>query len=198
MAAIGKSRGGKSRSNLLGGLSPLVLLAGLSSLVLLAACQNPLALPRDEAAPIQTDRLEYTLRPSDSGLDGVETRIRYEYTNRTDGPLFIVNCRGATSIVLEREIAGQWEVVWANIIPACLSPAIELGPGQTIERELLVFGGDPGCNCVPKFEVEDREGVYRMVLTDVTSSFDPGSHPFGPLLPAEQRRSNRFRIVDGS
>lgn len=170
----------------------LVLLVGVA--LALSGCGGPTLPERDEEAPIQTDRLAYELVPADDGLPGVETVIGYEFTNRTGAPLYIVNCNGATAQVLEKRVDGEWVVVWGNVIPQCLSPAIVIEPGQTIPRELEVFGGDPGCNCAPTFTVEERSGVYRLVLPDVLSSFDPDARPFGTPLPKADRVSNEFRL----
>lgn len=157
------------------------------------ACGSPFAPGRDLGSPIQTEHLLYEL---DRVALGVETEIRYELTNRTDGPVFIVNCNGATGVLLEKRIDGRWVKAWGNVTPDCLSPPIVVASGETISRTLSVFGGDPGCECGPTFSAGDRDGIYRIVLPDVLESFDPDTYPFGAQIPKDERVSNRFRLLE--
>lgn len=160
---------------------------------LAAACSSPVDLDRDPEAPIQTERLQYELQRTD---DAVQADISYTFTNKTETPVFIVNCNGSTAVRLEKRVEGQWTVAWGNIVPACLSPPIVVDAGESVTRTLFVYGGDPGCSCAPKFSVEDREGIYRIVLTNVLESFDEDAYRFGPTAPKRYRVSNAFQLTE--
>jgi len=171
---------------------PTVGLPPLALMVALVACDGgPFAPERDSEAPIQTDRLVYELEKVDGRL---ETRIGYSFTNRGPDPVFIQNCNGATGIALQRRIDGVWTTVWANVIPACISQAIALLPGQSLSGELVV---DADCGCgVPRFMTSDFEGVYRLVFQSVYDAQTGDGLAGGDLVPVERRRSNGFTLDD--
>ena len=129
--------------------------------LVLSGCGEPLGVPRDPAASIQTDRLEYRLIRRGIFL---ETRIDYAYGNSGTTPVFIQNCSGAYGILLEQFRDGEWKVVWGNATPDCLSPAIEIAPGQEVSGRLLVSAGVPSCEC-GGFATAEIDGVYPMVVT---------------------------------
>lgn len=176
--------------------SPSTLLrVTLAFAAVLAACADgPLAPGRDTDAPIQTDRLAYRLERVD---DRVQTSIGYSFTNTGSTPLFIQNCGGATGIALEKRVDGAWMAVWGNIVPACLSQAIALLPGQSLEGELLVDAGLPLCQCgAPPFATPEVEGVYRMVFTSVLDAQTGDGFAAGDPVPVARRSSNRFALDD--
>ncbi len=148
------------------------------------------AITRDTGAAFQTDSVGYTLR---AGASGYEGRLGVVFTNRTSATVYIVNCGGATQLRLEKLVGGEWKYAWAPYIPMCLSPPITVAPGDAYRTSVQIFGGYPGSRTYPQFEVADIAGVYRAVWLNVLNSYQDRA-PFGEVLPAELRVSNRFTL----
>lgn len=144
-----------------------------------------------DAAAFQTDSLSYTLVSAAHGLEG---KIAFVFTNPTSAPVYIVNCRGATALRLEKRSGDRWVPAWSPVIPLCLSPPIVVQPGQQYAGVVHVFGGHPSTNMHPQFVVDPVPGVYRIVWTDVLRTYNDRGNPFGEPLPLEQRVSNRFQL----
>lgn len=162
------------------------VLAGLAAASLLFACDGIADLERDLEPPVQTSALEYTLQETEDGR-GLQVEIPFRYENPTDAPICLTNCNGAYAIALVDE-AG--EVAWSPALPECLSAAITIDPGETLQDTLDVFHGLDS-NSFPKFE-GDPEGVYRL---DVVAASRPGAGPAcGEQLPEDGRTSNRFAL----
>ena len=159
----------------------------------LPACLSAQAhITRDVGALFQTDSLRYTLRADSGGFEG---EIGVTFTNRTSGTAYIVNCKGATAVSLEKRIAGQWKSVWSPPIPLCLSAPITVASGATYRTRVWIFGGHPGSNAYPQFSITDIAGEYRAVWGLVLSSYQTDSLPFGTPLPIDRRVSNRFMLM---
>jgi hypothetical protein len=150
-----------------------------------------LAGDRDTGAAFQTDSLVYTLV---RGPQGIEGRIGYVFTNPTDAPVYIVNCRAQTALRLQKHTDAGWIDAWSPVVLDCLSPPIVVPPGDRRADEVPVFAGAPGSNVHPQFLVDRVPGVYRIVWHHVLSSYDDRRYPFGEPLPLEQRVSNRFEL----
>jgi len=163
----------------------------LTLLLGLAACEGGLFAPESSDPPIRTSADEYVLETTSVGW---QTEIGFVYVNRSDGPYYLVNCGGSYFYVLEKLVEGRWVVNWGPVLPLCLSPVIRIDAGATFADTLGIFGGFPGTNFSPKFQLADPEGVYRIVV-EALRSFDEDARPFGPMLPREQRVSNEFRLV---
>ena len=160
-------------------------------LLALAACSDPLGVPRDTGAPIQTDALDYDL--TRRGLF-LETSIAYVYANAGTTPIYVQNCGGAYGILLEQLQDGVWNVVWGNATPDCISPAIEIAPGQSLSGTLPVVAGTPDCGC-GAFTTSEIDGVYRMVVAEAFDALGPNGYAAGELVPLDRRSSNRFVIT---
>jgi hypothetical protein len=146
---------------------------------------------RDTTASFQTDSLLYTLRADAIGYMGT---IAATFTHRTGRTAYVVNCNGGTLLALERLVDGQWRTAWRPEIPACLSAPIVIASGATHQTQIGVFGGYPGSNIYPQFDVRDPTGVYRAVWFSVLSSYQERA-PFGDPLPFESRVSNPFVLT---
>jgi hypothetical protein len=172
-------------------------------LVLLGACEasdprvdsaSPSAFTRDVAPLFQTDSLSYVLRDNGSAYVGI---IGVTLTNRTGGPVYIVNCNGIASVNLQKRFnSSEWQNVWSPVSPACLSPPITVRAGETHRISLGITGGHPGSSIFPQFSTDQIEGEYRILWRDVLSSYRDRA-PFGDTLPLESRISNRFMISLG-
>jgi len=162
-----------------------------------AACSATISSPasseiaRDSVADFQTDSLVYTFRATDVSYEG---RIGVQFTNKTDGTAYFVNCAGATNVGPQKLVDGVCQAVWAPILPACLTSPIVVARGGQFDLGFSVFGGFPGCNCAPQFSIANIAGVYRAVWPNALSSYQP-QLPFGVPLPEEHRVSNRFVIA---
>lgn len=166
----------------------------------LAACQTvpgDLVQPQTDdtdptgrdAAAFQTDAQEYRVTVTSHWY---ETAIGFTFTNPTGAPAYIVNCRGATSLLLEKWTGSEWTSVWSPVIPSCLSPPIVVQPGDTYSGAIHMVAGLPGNNLYPKFNASEVAGTYRLVWGDVLRSYNPNAYPFGDPLPLEHRVSNSF------
>jgi hypothetical protein len=177
-----------------------LLLMAAASLVLAGACSGDpatpdgadfLRAPSRDAAPFQTDALEYALLRNDIGY---HMQIGVEYTNLTGVTSYFVNCNGATALALEKWIDDAWVAVWWPVLPECLSAPIEVRPGERWTTEVHVFGGLPGTDYYPQFDTQDLPGVYRLRWTQLLRTYDPDRYPFGELLALAHTVSNRFVV----
>lgn len=177
-------------------MNPLRFSLAAPLLIATAGCGDvfdPVVPPdRDLAAGLQTSELAYTLESRGDGIIGVD--IPYTVHNRTSERVFIVNCGGATATELERLVDGVWKRVWSAVIPACLSPPIELDVGSTLERSIDVSGGTANCFCAPIFEDGQVAGVYRIVHASFVHGYDEGQSGFGDIVPEVARVSNAFTL----
>lgn len=175
-------------------------LGALSLVVLLVGCTHETASgPVAEAAvpgeePIRTDRSLYVL---EEGTAGWETEIRFDYTNRSDRTISIANCHEGFSLRLEKRQGGEWAPAWSPPVLLCLSSPIEIRPGRTYSRRLRVFGGYPDNESHPKFEVDELDGTYRLVVEAAYWRYDHGGPPWGQQVPLEHRVSGDFEIAAG-
>lgn len=165
---------------------PLVLAAALAGW----GCEASTGLARDNERLIQTESLAYDLRSDGLGL---RVEIGYVFTNRTGATVYLVNCRGAFALRLEREVEAVWRTAWGPVLNQCLSPPIVIESGATFVDTLHVWGGPPGSNSYPQFDTDDPSGTYRIVWEAALSSYQDRL-PFGPQIPLEARISNRFTL----
>ena len=163
----------------------------LAALLGLASCEGGLFAPDDGDPPIRTSADEYVLETTSIGW---QTEISFVYANRSNGPYYLVNCGGSYGFSLEKWVEDRWAFAWAPTLPLCLSPVIRIDSRATFPDTLGIFGGFPGTNFGPQFQMANPEGVYRIVL-ETLSSFDEEARPFGALIPREQRVSNEFRLA---
>jgi hypothetical protein len=171
--------------------------------VLAAGCGTDVAEPgtfagdltRDHDAPFQTGSTEYVLNRTSAGY---AMEIDFQFTNPRDGLVYFVNCNGATGLVLEKWVAGQWQIAWAPVMPLCLSPPIIVRPHDAWSGKVHVYAGEFESNHYPQFDIRELEGVYRLQWVELLSSYDADRYPFGELLPRSERVSNRFEVrVEG-
>lgn len=165
---------------------PLVLLLG--------ACTNMLEPPlREEAAPLQTDRLEYEVRRADGQLS---VAIPFTYRNETGRTVYVVNCKRQVPPSLEKYVGGEWVHAWSPVVLDCLGPPIVIEPGATYADSLRVMAWKQGGNAYPQFEVAEVEGIYRLVWGPLVHDYDDRRQGFGEPVPLEERVSNAFLLKD--
>ena len=103
---------------------------------LLNGCLSATGLP--DPPLLETDALTYELVRDDPGL---MVSIPYTFTNRTGGPVYLVNCLGGSGLHLEREDRGDWHPAWSPVLLDCLSPPIVIEEDEVWVDTLEVWGG---------------------------------------------------------
>jgi hypothetical protein len=116
--------------------------------------------------------------------DLLSTSIPYTFTNRTGGPVYLLNCRGGFGVHLEREDVGGWRLAWSPVLLACLSPPIVIDEAEVWVDTLDVVAGLPG-----------PAGTYRIVWGAAYSSYRPDGPPWGRQLRWAERVSNTFQLL---
>lgn len=155
----------------------------------------PGPLTRDLAAFLQTDTLEYWLTWSPWREGRIyQGDIPFVYTNARADTVWVPNCHQTLQMILQRQGLGGWRTIWGSITPACLSAPIVILPGESWSDTLHIHGGTEGSNVGPPFPSGDLEGIYRLVWLPLVSAYDPSAPGSGPLLPLEERVSNRFLV----
>lgn len=141
---------------------------------------------------LRTDRSAYVLERTSSGW---ETAIPYTFANRTGATVYLTNCRGGFALRLEKWEDGEWTPAWSPVQLMCLSPHIEIAPGETFEHTLRVHAAFPGSDSHPQLEVDEPDGIYRIVW--LAGTHDPqGGEPGGTLIDPRFRTSNTFTLQE--
>lgn len=146
---------------------------------------------RDQAVSFQTDTTRYVL---DRDATGWGTQISWSFQNISPDTVYAVNCNGATTIAVERREAGGWEVHWAPLTNACLSPPVAIPPGETLSGRLDLWGAPPGGNVGPEFRDTTFSGVYRLAWWNLVHHYDPAKPGFGDTVAVRHRVSNEFAL----
>lgn len=180
-------------------LTIVVVMAGCGDATTAATERSPEApfvpmvplVTRDTAALFQTDSLAYALR---DGGNWYQSTVGVTLTNRTRGPIYIVNCAGGTGLQLEQRVGDQWQRVWSPLLPLCLSPPIVVPVDSIYRTRVEIIGAPQGAKALPQFATVQLSGEYRIVWTGVVSSYQD-RNPFGAPLPLDARVSNRFTLT---
>jgi hypothetical protein len=145
---------------------------------------------RDLSAPVQTDRMLYHLSAEPPWYS---TDIAFRYRNDTGRRVYIVNCRGGLNVGLEKRDRDGWSMFYRPALLMCLSPPLQIAPGETFERAVRIHGALPGHNAFPEFASADLDGEYRLVWDGLVHDYDDRVQGFGE--PAGPLRSNPFVMV---
>jgi hypothetical protein len=175
------------------GIALAVVMVAVSSCGIL----DVLGLGSDEppslaGAPIQTDSAIYHLRTTEHAH---ELTIGLTYTNPTGSPVYIPTCHTPHPPVLEKWEGGEWVTAYAPVVLLCLGPPVVIGAGEVYAYRYEV-SATRRPNTIPRFEVAELPGTYRLVWRMLGTWTPDGSEPgLGKELPLEHRVSNTFRIV---
>lgn len=164
-----------------------------AALTLLAAggCGSPTApLGPDDPPVVMSDSL-YVL---EAGATGWRGELAFTYYNVTDRTLSLANCRGGFAYRLEKWTDEGWVTAWSPVLLMCLSPPIRIPPGRSHEHVATVFSGFPDSNSYPRFQVDEIDGTYRVVIDGVFWNYDHDGPPWGEVPPEERRVSHPFEI----
>jgi hypothetical protein len=140
---------------------------------------------------LRTDATSYVLKPDWVGL---KTVIGIRFTNSSPQTMYIVNCRGGLGTRLEKRVNGTWVPYWSPVLMMCLSEPILVKSGETLTRDVPVWGALPGNNTVPEWASADVEGTYRMVLGNVVWNYTTEGQRFGDAVPPALLTSNTFTL----
>jgi hypothetical protein len=150
------------------------------------------ALPtRDPSAPIQTDTTTYALVRDSLGW---EARMALRFTNTSPDTLYAVNCNGALTLAVERQSGAGWDLFWAPLTNACLSPPLVIPPGGSYQTPWSIWGAPPGTNVGPQFADMIFDDTYRLVWWNLLAHYDTGRRELGDSVSLEYRRSNEFLL----
>lgn len=130
----------------------------------------------------------------EAGALGWSGELDFGISNLTEQEISLLNCNGLFGVRLERWSGNEWEHAWIPILPRCLSPPIELAPGEARDFEIWVFGGYPDGTTYPRFDVEPIDGIYRLVVTAGYWEYEHGGSPWGQSVPTEHLTSAPFHL----
>ena len=147
--------------------------------------------PEAAAHHFEVDSAEYTLRRDG---DGWTASIGYVFRNPLEDTIAVVHCNGHVIMDLQKRTAEGWDYVWRAMTNACLSPAIEIPPRDSLTGRMEVWGAEPGHASLPTFETAELEGEYRMVWHQPRTNWNTDAANFGDTLSLEQRTSETFRM----
>jgi hypothetical protein len=148
--------------------------------------------PPSSGAPLLVPaEASYALEATADGWVGA---MDFAYTNTTAEVVSLLNCRDGFGVKLERWQDSEWQWAWSPVLLSCLSPPIEIPPGETYDFTLSVFAGYPGGNSYPMFAFDEIEGYYRLVVTSAYWNYHD-SPPWGDELPLSDRASNPFALT---
>lgn len=178
-------------------MSPLFRTSTITiAAAVLASCTQEITPPQPfspsfEHSPVVTGASRYTLERTSSGWRG---KIAYAFANTSDRRVSLLNCRGDYGVRLQKRVGDAWVDAWSSVVRGCLSPPLELAPGETLQDEIDIFAGRPGSNVYPQFSVSPIEGEYRLVIGSAYWNYDHDGPPWGDLLPIELRASDVFEL----
>ena len=176
-------------------LSTLGLLLAASAV--LAACDSTTVLGFEAgehgawSAPIRTDSSVYHLRTTEHSHELV---MELEYENPTGGRVYVPTCLSPTPPVLQKRVGTEWVTAYAPVVLLCLGPPVVIERGETYRYTFHVIASRRP-NTLPRFEVGEIPGTYRLVWHMLGSWTPDGPEPgLGRELPLEHRVSEPFRI----
>jgi hypothetical protein len=163
--------------------------------VIALSCKDSTApatiVDRDADAFFQTDSLSYALHESFNVWLGA---IGIEFANRTDKPVSFPNCNGALAVALQQRTGDDWQSVWENAVPECLSAPITVAPGAVFRDTVHIGITLAGSGTAPSALRSQLTGELRLLWYSVVHDYADGTAGFGTMLPVEQRISNRFTL----
>lgn len=145
----------------------------------------------DLEAPIRTDSAVYHVRTTPYTY---ELAIGVTYSNATGKPVFIPSCHGPTPPVLEKWEEGRWVRAYDPPVELCLGPPVVIEAGQVYAYTYNIHAARLP-NAIPKFEVAEIPGTYRLRWRLLGTWAPDGPEPgLGEELALEHSISNTFRI----
>jgi hypothetical protein len=180
---------------------PPLLPVLLAALLMVGCGPDPAAQPMSPALGPQGETALTTSAPSyrlQRGSSGWSGSIDFTFTNRSAREISLLNCRGGYGLHLEKRVGEEWVPAWRPVMLMCLSQPIRLAPGQSRRDTIPLFAGPRGSNTYPQFEVDEIDGIYRIVVNTAYWNYDHGGPPWGQEPPLELRVSNPFEIRSGS
>lgn len=137
------------------------------------------------------DSAGYTLRTDSAALTA---SIGYTFRNALADTVYVVNCNGQVTMDLQKRVADGWESVWHGATNGCLSPPLEIGPGDAMSGRLEVWGALPGDPSLPTFTTDRLDGEFRLVWHQLRLHYDTDVPNFGDTLSIADRSTATFRL----
>jgi hypothetical protein len=139
----------------------------------------------------EVDSVSYTLQRDG---DAWTASIGYVFRNALRDTIQIVHCNGHIVMDLQKRTNAGWDYVWRGMTNSCLSPAIEIAPGDSLTGRVEVWGAEPGHPNLPTFETADLEGEFRLVWHQPRTHFSAGAPNFGDTLTLARRTTEPFHM----
>jgi hypothetical protein len=144
--------------------------------------------------PVELGAESFRWTTIDSIVRGVD--VPFAFTNTSADTMYMINCNGALSPVLEKSTGSGWEVFLLAASNACLSAPIVILPGAALEDTLYLRGALPDNNAGPAFPSKDITGQYRVSFSGMVWHYNTGRQNFGDTIPFELRCSAPFFISE--
>lgn len=148
---------------------PKGLLYAAATLLSASGCESPTEV-RSHA--LLTDGTSFQLG----------TFIPYTFMNRTGSTVFLSNCLGGFTLILEMQRAGEWVNAWSPAQCLMASPDIVIEPDEVYPDTVWAMGTPDELIPPP-----DESTPYRIV-------WHAGHFSSGQRLPLEERVSNPFTL----
>lgn len=162
-------------------------------LIIALVSNTSLGIEPNSDAPIQTDKVMYSLMYSP---DAKTLSIEATYFNTTDSTTYISRCGAADlpMLSLQKNVEDAWVNAYSYACPAVLAAPIEVAPGERFTYAIEIEHHHAR-DWWPRFTVTELPGLYRLVY-DIRDAFDHTTMEFGEPLPLDTRVSNTFVIQE--
>jgi len=169
------------------------------ALLLCAACSGePAEAPEARGPEAQADAQHfvvdstaYTLEPDGAAL---RASIGYTFRNPLRETISVVNCNGHVVMDLQQREAGSWRTVLPGMTNACLSPPLEIAPGDSIAGRYEVWAALPGHPSLPTFATDRLEGEFRLIWHQPRLNYAGDIRNFGDTLSIADRTTGPFEL----
>jgi hypothetical protein len=120
--------------------------------------------------------------------------IPFTFENLTGQELYLESCPPVLPPILERRYDDEWETAWTPLTYVCSPHPIVVAPHAVYADTLRVHAHPFGGGRRPQFRDQEVTGTYRLLLTNVWTSWTREQRPFGRELTARLRFSNAFQL----
>ena len=159
------------------------------------ACEIPLGSNSASEQPsgliaLQTDQAIYQAVPREDGR-AIAIDIQLTFTNTAQAPVYFTGCHPPHASVMEKKEGNDWNVVFSPIVLLCLSPPVEVQPGDSIMFASPVYACFLDQSCSPKITADAflPDNTFRLRQQ---ISWDKAGRE---LIPESMLVSNTFEIT---
>lgn len=159
----------------------------------LLSCEIPLG-PGDSVSGIKegeysliTNQAQYEAQVLAINQPWIQLDIPVTFTNKLATPVYFTGCNPPHVSQMEMKTGEDWKKVYAPVRSLCLSPPVQVLPGDSVELPSSMGMCFPGNNCAPEFQ-GSHHGVYRLRQSIYLD------HKGKKLIPEEHLVSNTFEL----